>query len=128
MTKKSKQRDAIIKCLSNRTDHPTAETIYKELKTECPSISLGTVYRNLNQLAAWNTIQKIALGFGPDRFDPNSTPHAHFYCSKCGSVSDIMFDDANILELAKKNFSGQIEGHLSVYYGLCESCLKLSFK
>ncbi len=123
MVKKSKQRDAIINCLSNRTDHPTAETIYKELKAENPTISLGTVYRNLNQLVSWNTIQKIPIGFGPDRFDPNNLPHAHFYCTKCGTVSDFTFDDTKLLQLAKSSFSGQIEGHISFFYGLCESCM-----
>lgn len=123
MVKRSKQRDAIINCLADRMDHPTAETIYKELKQTNPSISLGTVYRNLNQLVSWNTIQKISTGFGPDRFDPTHEPHAHFYCTKCGCVSDITVDDTSFLLLAKNEFTGQINGHISSFYGLCSSCL-----
>ena len=50
-TKKSKQRDAIIKFLMTRKDHPTADMVYMNIKEEFPKISLGTVYRNLALLS-----------------------------------------------------------------------------
>ena len=40
-TKKSKQRDAIIKFLMTRKDHPTADMVYMNIKEEFPKISLG---------------------------------------------------------------------------------------
>ena len=39
--------------------HPTADYIYEVLKKELPSISLATVYRNLNQLAANGIIRRL---------------------------------------------------------------------
>ena len=45
-----KQRVLILNNLKNRYDHPTAEMIYQDLKVDYPHLSLGTVYRNLNQL------------------------------------------------------------------------------
>lgn len=47
MIKYSRQRESIVNFLASRTDHPTAETIYQNIKKEFPNISLGTVYRNL---------------------------------------------------------------------------------
>lgn len=47
MLKRSKQRESIKKFLISRYDHPTAETVYMNIKEEFPNISLGTVYRNL---------------------------------------------------------------------------------
>ena len=47
-TKKSKQRDAIIKFLMTRKDHPTADMVYMNIKEEFPKISLGTVYEILH--------------------------------------------------------------------------------
>ena len=46
--KYSRQRESIKACLMNRHDHPTADAIYASIREEFPSISLGTVYRNLN--------------------------------------------------------------------------------
>ena len=124
MIKHSKQRDAIISCLSDRTDHPTAETIYSEVKELIPNISLGTVYRNLNQLAAMNKILIVKTPYGPDRYDPNPIQHPHFFCTKCSSVLDIDIDKEKLLSLGKENFPGEIKGCISSYYGLCSQCLK----
>ena len=41
----SKQRTIIRQYLHGRTDHPTAEKLYSEIKEEYPKMSLGTIYR-----------------------------------------------------------------------------------
>jgi hypothetical protein len=46
----SHQRERIFRAVSERCDHPTANMVYEQLKVEMPRLSLGTVYRNLNQL------------------------------------------------------------------------------
>lgn len=83
MLKRSKQRESIKKFLISRYDHPTAETVYMNIKEEFPNISLGTVYRNLSLLADIGEIQKLSTGIGPDRFDGNPKPHYHFICKEC---------------------------------------------
>lgn len=89
MLKYSRQREAIKRFLMTRTDHPTADTVYVNIKKEFPNISLGTVYRNLSLLASIGEISKISCGDSSDHFDPNTEPHYHFYCRHCGSVQDI---------------------------------------
>jgi hypothetical protein len=49
--KHSRQRDYIRENLRHRTDHPTADMIYEDIRKGYPRISLGTVYRNLTLLA-----------------------------------------------------------------------------
>ena len=46
MLKYSRQRESIKNFLATRYDHPTAETVYQNIRKEFPNISLGTVYRN----------------------------------------------------------------------------------
>ena len=108
-----------------RYDHPTAETVYLNVKKEFPNISLGTVYRNLSLLSEIGEIQKLSTGIGPDRFDGNPAPHYHFICNHCGSVLDLDvtgLDHINVL--ASQNFDGEIEGHLIYFYGKCPDCKK----
>ena len=62
MIKYSRQRESIVNFLASRTDHPTAETIYQNIKKEFPNISLGTVYRNLSLLEEIGEIIKISTG------------------------------------------------------------------
>lgn len=123
MLKYSKQRESIKNFLVTRYDHPTAETVYLNIRREFPNISLGTVYRNLNLLAEIGEIQKLSPGIGPDRFDGNPAPHYHFICRHCGCVMDLTvsgLDHINIL--AGRDFDGEIEGHITYFYGACPSC------
>ena len=47
----SQQRDVILSVLRASTAHPTAEQIYEAVREVLPNVSLGTVYRNIRQLA-----------------------------------------------------------------------------
>ena len=67
--KYSKQREAIVECLKNRCDHPSADLVFQSLRKDNPKISLGTVYRNLNLLTEMGVILKISCGDGIERYD-----------------------------------------------------------
>ena len=124
MLKYSKQREAIKNFLVTRYDHPTAETVYLNIRREFPNISLGTVYRNLNLLAEIGEIQKLSPGIGPDRFDGNPAPHYHFICRHCGCVMDLTvsgLDHINIL--AGQDFDGEIEGHITYFYAVMKTLM-----
>lgn len=125
ITKKSKQRDAIINFLKSRNDHPTADIVYMNIKQEFPNISLGTVYRNLAMLAENGDIVKLSYDGKADRFDGNTTQHYHFLCKKCSCISDIenMPNIDFINDLAEKNIAGHILGYNMFFYGICSDCL-----
>lgn len=125
MIKYSRQRESIKNFLATRYDHPTAETVYTNIRLEYPNISLGTVYRNLTLLSELGEIQKIATGAGPDRFDGNPAPHYHFFCRDCGCVLDLEMENIDHINLlAEHSFDGTIEGHITHFYGLCPECKK----
>ncbi len=124
--KHSRQRDCIKEFLMHRYDHPTADTVYAHVREEFPNISLGTVYRNLSLLSELGEIRKITCD-GPDRFDGNTTPHFHFTCRHCGSVSDIHFESPiRPEEIHPTGFTGMIEQVHVEFSGLCEECIKKS--
>lgn len=123
--KHSKQRDCIKEFLASRKDHPTADTIYMNVRRAFPNISLGTIYRNLTLLADIGEIARIRVGDGIDHFDAVATPHYHFVCRKCGSIMDVDMENMDSLtRLAARNFKGRIEGHSTYFYGQCEKCCK----
>ena len=53
MIKYSRQRESILSAIADRTDHPTADTIYVEIREEYPNISKGTVTGILHCLPIW---------------------------------------------------------------------------
>ena len=125
--KYSKQRESIKEFLASRTDHPTADTVYMNIREKFPNISLGTVYRNLSLLSDIGEIMKITTGDGADRFDGNTAPHNHFVCTQCHSVIDLDMESIdNIVEIAGRSFDGQITVYVTNFYGVCGDCIKKS--
>ena len=123
--KYSRQREAIKEFLAARTDHPTADTVYTNLREKFPNISLGTVYRNLTLLAEIGEILKISTGDGADRFDGHTSPHHHFICQECQCVMDLDMENIDsIMSIAGKNFDGKISSYVLLFQGVCEDCMK----
>ena len=125
--KHSRQRDAIMRCLMARHDHPTADAVYLSVKEEFPNVSLGTVYRNLNLLADLGEIRRLNCGSGPERFDGDTHPHYHFICRECGQVADLSMDVLSQMdEAAQAHCGGRIDSHITYFYGVCRDCLAAS--
>lgn len=121
--KNSRQRQIIKDFLMTRKDHPTADTVYMNVRQQLPNISLGTVYRNLTLLADMGEIVRLRVGDGVDHFDADTSRHYHFICSKCGQVMDLKMDTLdNIIDIAGMNFNGEIQGHITYFYGVCGDC------
>lgn len=119
----SNQRDLILKELCNRHDHPTANDIYKSVRQVLPNISLGTVYRNLNQLADNGIIMRIPQPDSSNRFDGNISMHYHICCKKCGSVQDI--DSENLNEFSAmimENYGFEVDCSDIIINGICSRC------
>jgi Fur family peroxide stress response transcriptional regulator len=82
------QRLAIYKLINSRLDHPSTEEIYKSLKKEYPTISLGTVYKTLHLFKDLRLIQELNFSDGNIRYDPNTNLHINLICYKCGKITD----------------------------------------
>lgn len=123
--KYSRQRELVLRTLRENLVHPTADYIYNLLRTEMPNISLGTVYRNLSQLAESGEIVKIPGLDGAVHFDHNTHKHFHFICIKCNKVYDIPTTIAPDLEQKVLEQTGLnvTKSELSLK-GICPSCQK----
>lgn len=121
--KRSRQRDAIIAFLKTRKDHPTADTVYQEIRNIIPNISLGTVYRNLSQLSERGEILRLPCDGKVDHFDADIRPHYHFICNSCGCVKDITLPYVESLDFdANSEFEGVITKHTLLFEGFCNEC------
>lgn len=118
----SRQRSAILGNLRARYDHPTADMIYADMRKIFPSISLGTVYRNLSLLCENKAIIKIGVSSdGKERYDAHLEPHSHFFCENCGTVYDVTsyFDVSRV----EKEIGAKINYASNTLRGTCRECL-----
>ena len=126
-TKHFRKRDAILTYLRGTTAHPSAETVYADLKQQIPDLSLGTVYRNLSLFKEQGLIAGVATVKGVERFDGNADPHVHFICTECGAVIDM--PQLKIPRQLTKNAEQQIGGIIDQcqlsFTGLCRECTNL---
>lgn len=116
----SHQREQIYQAVYASREHPTAEMVYQWLKPEMPKLSLGTVYRNLRQMAAEGRLLELA---GPvARFDANTMPHTHFHCECCGGVLDLEIPYDSGLDAKAAESGCSIRTHSLMFSGLCPAC------
>lgn len=119
----SHQRERIFRAVMESCEHPTANMVYEQLKADMPRLSLGTVYRNLNQLADAGRLKKIPLADGSCRFDKTKEAHSHIVCELCGAVSDVHLPSFQALEQAIETETDfTLRSYDVVLRGVCKQC------
>ena len=116
----SSRREAIMNIMRSTHSHPDAEWVYNRLREEFPSVSLGTVYRNLRELSAAGELATLETEFTSLRFDADTTPHSHFVCKDCGKISDL-YGYADVTELLE-SVGYRVDDVKTVVYGICPKC------
>lgn len=116
----SHQRLLILDYLIMHQTHPTADTIYKDLKKVDPVISQATVYNTLNLLVEHKLVKELDFNMSSKRYEFKKTNHGHFICESCGLIEDLDVDD---LEYPKELNEYEIDNVEVIYRGLCPTCL-----
>jgi Fe2+ or Zn2+ uptake regulation protein len=120
-TKNTMQKQVVLNVVTNMRFHPSAEEVYEKVSENFPTISLATVYRNLNALSDEGKIQKIYIANHPDRFDFNLSKHTHCVCSVCSRVFDFPFSPEFPPE-AFENEEFRAKDFYFVINGVCKKC------
>jgi Fur family transcriptional regulator, peroxide stress response regulator len=125
MSRRSIQRDSVLRIVMNTTAHPGADWVYDQVRKEIPNISLGTVYRNLKLLAQAGEIKELDIPGNLSRFDGNNSNHYHFRCEKCGRIFDLdeKVDHSIERKIARKT-GFKVNRHYLEFIGLCSDCQK----
>ena len=126
MKRYSKKRQAIFDLLKNTDEHPSAESIYRQLKPVYPDLSMGTVYRNLKEMKEEGLIASVAVVKDRERFDGCTDQHTHVICSECGKIIDLegLTLPADMLSQAEKESRISISYTKLQFIGVCDACKK----
>ena len=113
----------MLDLLRSTEAHPTANWLYGKLHKEFPSLSMGTVYRNIGILIQQGLINRIAFGSTFDHLDANMKPHYHFICERCKSITDLEVPpDESLNALPDTSLGFKVSRHEVEFYGLCPKC------
>ena len=118
------QRLAILTLLRSTHSHPSAETIYTNLQTAHPTMSLATVYKTLDSFVQNGLVQQLNVGEDSYRYDANITPHSHLKCISCNSVVDIHeLNESNKIKLEVEASTGyKLSSQQFYFFGICPTC------
>ena len=120
------QRHVIFRTLGESKNHPTPEEVYEKVRAKIPSISLGTVYKNIKTFVQAGLLREVALHHEPARLDPNLSDHHHLVCRHCKSITDIAAGEMAPVRLKCALPAGfQLERCEVVALGLCAACAEI---
>ena len=71
----TKQKGIILEELSKVKTHPTADSVFSIVRKRLPTISFGTVYRNLNLLRDDGKVLELSAGRYSCRYDATTANH-----------------------------------------------------
>ena len=120
------QREAVLKAVRQRDDHPTAGDIFARAKQYLPAISYATVYNSLRYLREAGLVQEISFGDGASRYDGITERHDHALCTECGKLVDFdLAEPAELMQEAARKSRFQPESVHLTLVGLCQDCLEV---
>ena len=119
------QRLAVYAALADTTEHPTAETLYKELRADYPTMSLATVYKSLDAFCEIGSVRELNVGEEAFRYDADISPHPHIRCMSCDRVADVPITALPALDKNVASVTGyRIVSQQMYFFGYCPECQK----
>jgi Fur family peroxide stress response transcriptional regulator len=118
------QRLSIVDELYGKV-HMSIDELYGAIKKRFPSISLATVYKNINAMMEKNFIQEVKIPNQKSRYELSKLPHSHVVCQKCGKVEDLELDLNSITDEATKRTNYKIDSDALIFSGVCPECSNL---
>ena len=118
------QRRVIYETVMSLDGHPSPELIYGAVRKKIPSISLGTVYKNLRTFLESGMLREVSMHHGSLRVEPNESEHYHLVCLRCRQITDLDPESVEVRPLAKRrSFKGFRVARISVdVLGVCAAC------
>jgi len=120
------QRLAIFRRLAATDRHPSAEELHAAVRREMPTLSLATVYKTLDTLAAIGAVRPVSRLGARGRWDANLAPHHHLVCTVCGTVADVaeprLEAAARPAAAVAARHGFEAAGHSVEIFGRCAAC------
>jgi len=118
--KMTEQRRVIARVLSEASDHPDVEEVYRRSTQVDPRISIATVYRTVRLFEEADILARHDFGDGRARYEEvQEDHHDHLIDVKTGTVIEFHSDEIEEMqrEIAKR-YGFKLVGHRLELYGV----------
>ncbi len=116
------KRQDLLELLSHEDRYLAVKEIYEKMLDQHPSISLDTIYRNLQTYSDLHLIEETEFdGEKVYRFRCNiHEHHHHFICTACGKTKELLTCPMEIYEDQLPGYT--VKEHRFEIFGLCDQC------
>ena len=118
------QRRVLLEGFLEREDHPSAETLYREIAPKLRGLSRATVYRTLEKLVELGIAERIGHPGSQARYDPHTGRHHPLVCDACGSIADYAARKLDRLPLPSRALGFEVLDYSVQFRGLCAGCAR----
>lgn len=121
MKRMTKQRTAILKCLSETGRPLSVDEILAYSVKKIPQINLSTIYRTIKTLIQEEKIVLIELPGEKSCYEISQKEHHHYFlCNSCSKIYFIHQCPKELSEIVPKGF--HLLGHTITLNGFCSEC------
>lgn len=119
--KATPQRLCVLDVLEN-CGHATLEEIERITKEKFPTLSLSTIYRNLNEMIEKGIVSEVKIT-KKQHYEITKAKHIHLYCKSCGKIEDLIFDTNGFTQKLEEAAGCKILNDIINLEIICKDCL-----
>lgn len=111
-----------ILSLMDKQGHIGVDELYLQIKDQFASISLATLYKNVNAMMALSVITEVKIPKQKSRFEIAKEAHGHLLCQECGEFRDVELNLEKIVDDVFEKSSYKLLETSLVLSGVCPTC------
>ncbi len=119
--KATPQRVGILS-LMQTSGHLDVEELFTEIKKQFSTISLATLYKNINAMMEKGLLTEIKIPNQKSKYEIAKAPHIHLLCQECNEFIDLKLDIGCLVDEAAKESHYRLKESSIVLSGVCEKC------
>ncbi|MDF1880974.1 transcriptional repressor [Sulfurimonas sp. MAG313] len=119
--KATPQRLGILS-LMGKNGHLSIDDLFIQIKQEFTSISLATLYKNINAMLDTALIAEVKIPNMKSKYEITKTPHAHLVCDRCAEFKDIHINLDSLIRITEDQSNYKLSDTSLIFSGLCEKC------
>jgi Fur family peroxide stress response transcriptional regulator len=111
-----------ILSIMHSSGHINVEELFTHIKKRFASISLATLYKNINAMLDKKLISEVKIPNMKAKYEISKAPHIHMLCTSCHEFIDLRLDLNDLVATASLKSNYRVEDTNIILSGLCERC------
>ena len=117
------QRVEIVNILAS-SQHINVDELYALLRSGFPSISLATVYKNINVMLEKFLLSEVQVPNKKNVYEIMKNEHSHVVCTECEEILDLDIDVSKLYSSAALKSGYALSTSSIIFSGVCAKCSK----